>query len=157
MSDENRDRFFHAFSQTRGSVPIPTQQSVRCAPSRDIKYRDSTLRLSGARRCGTRVQSKRDVKPMTCWRAAGTNPYKSNVERAGALSLMMGGSNSSLQARSSCTTAAALCLPLDTLSTHTISCKHAFMMLTAHARVMRSRCCCSRPSVDQVSRRDPPR
>ena len=34
-----------------------------------------------------------------------------NVERAGALSPMMDGSNSSLQARSPCTTAAALCLP----------------------------------------------
>ena len=37
--------------------------------------------------------------------------YQSNVERAGALSPMMDGSNSRLQARSSCTTAAVLCLP----------------------------------------------
>ena len=37
--------------------------------------------------------------------------YKTNVERAGALSPMMDGSNSSLQARSPCTTAAVLCFP----------------------------------------------
>ena len=37
--------------------------------------------------------------------------------------------------------------------THANSCKHAFMMLTAHAQVMRSGCCC-RPSVDDFSPRD---
>ena len=44
--------------------------------------------------------------------------YKTNVERAGALSPMLDGSNSSLQARSPCTTAAALCLPGAAMSAH---------------------------------------
>ena len=88
--------------------------------------------------------------------------FQSAASCAGALSLMMDGSNSSLQARSPCTTAAALCLPaampthlmpLAPGATHTNSCKHAYMMLTAHARVMRSGIIW-RLSVDELSRRD---
>ena len=85
-------------SQFRGSVPMPTRQSVRCAPSLD-----STL--GGARRKGT-VQTRRQTDD-----ALESSWYQSNVERAGALSPMMDGSNSSLQARSPCTTAAVLCFP----------------------------------------------
>ena len=88
--------------------------------------------------------------------------YKTNIERAGALSPMLVGSNCSLQAHSPCATTAALCLPaampthlmpLAPGATHTNSCKHAYMMLTAHARVMRSGIIW-RLFVDELSRRD---
>ena len=85
-------------SQFRGSVPMPTRQSVHCArrPPRSLDL--------AAAEGSHQARRQTDDALKSSW-------YQANVERAGALSPMMDGSNSSLQARSPCITAAVLCLP----------------------------------------------
>ena len=85
-------------SQFRASVPMPTRPSVRCTrrPPRSLDL----VAAEGSQQ----ARSQTDDALESSW-------YQTNVERAGALSPMMDGSNSSLQARSPCITAAALCFP----------------------------------------------
>ena len=85
-------------SQFRASVPMPTRPSVRCTrrPPRSLDL----VAAEGSQQ----ARSQTDDALESSW-------YQANVDRAGALSPMMDGSNSRLQARSSCTTAAVLCLP----------------------------------------------
>ena len=85
-------------SQTCGRVPMAVRPSICCVP---VMVRALGIAIAE----GTQPErSKKSIALKSRW-------YKTNVERAGALSPMLDGSNSSLQARSPCTTAAALCFP----------------------------------------------
>ena len=86
-------------SQTATAVPMPTRPSIRCGRLKKC----ALPTILAQRTFQQRSQTANALK--SSW-------YKTNIERAGALSPMMDGSNSSLQARSPCTTAAALCLPV---------------------------------------------
>ena len=145
-----------ALSQSRGSATNAD------ATVRPVRAGDGVRALGIAEAEGRHPHANSGLKPTTRWRAAGTKPTS---KKAGALSPMMDGSNSRLQARSSCTTAAVLCLPAAmrhgnslflmpsaSILAHVAACIHDAHR-SAHARVMRSGCCC-RPSVDEFSRRD---
>ena len=89
--------------QISGPIPMPARQSVQRVP-----VIASALRIAKAERT---VQKRSQTRFALKIRRDHRTPLSARM-----CTPMMDGSNSSLQARSPCTTAAALCLPVAILT-----------------------------------------